>query len=110
MSSSSSSVAEMVNEIHTWLHTTGADLKDQHSFVDAYCLMLREVGLPVDRFFCGAAVLHPLVAAKAWKWIDGKITDYNFTRAERAEAESKNEAPSGKKSTDDASPDVAPVG
>jgi len=70
-----------IHEIHTWLHTVGTDLKDQHTFVDAYCVKVRQAGLPVDRFFCSAAVLHPLVQHKAWKWIDGHITDFNFTRA-----------------------------
>jgi len=68
--------------VHTWLHTVGVDLKDQHTFVDAYCNMIRTAGLPVDRFFCSAAVLHPLVHSKAWKWIDGHITDLDFTRAD----------------------------
>lgn len=69
-----------IHQIHTWLHTVGADLKDQRTFVDAYCAMIRRVGLPVDRFFCSAAVLHPLVHSRAWKWIGGQITDFEFPR------------------------------
>jgi len=73
-------VAETIQELHVWLHNKGIDLKDQHTFVDAFCCKLREVGLPVDRFFCGAQVLHPLVAARGWKWIDGHITDFGWSQ------------------------------
>ena len=62
---------------------------DQHSFIDAYCSKLHdEIGLPVDRFFCGAVVLHPLIGARAWKWMaDGAtITDFEFARADIAKA------------------------
>ena len=79
-------VAETILVLHRWLHITGIDLKDQHTFIEAYCSQLRKVGLPVDRFFCGAAVLHPLVHARAWKWIHHgePITDFTFTHADAA--------------------------
>jgi len=80
--SMNAAVWHAIQEIHTWLHTVGVDLKDQHTFVDAYCVEIRKLGLPVDRFFCSAAVLHPLVHSRSWKWIDGYITESNFTREE----------------------------
>lgn len=75
-------VSNAARDIHTWLHRSGMDCPDQHSFIDAYCSKLREAGLPVDRFFCGAVVLHPLIGARAWKWIDGIITDFEWARAD----------------------------
>jgi adenylate cyclase len=77
---STKSITETVNDIHTWLLTTGLDHTTQHNFVEGYCSKLRELGLPVDRFLCGATVLHPLVAAKSWKWIDGIVTEFSWSR------------------------------
>lgn len=78
-------VAEAILALHRWLHITGTDLKDQHTFIDAYCHQLQELGLPVDRFYCGAGILHPLVHARGWKWIQGEpITDFSFTHADAA--------------------------
>lgn len=76
-------VLETCDALQKWLLTTGCDFEDQHSFVDAYCRQIRRLGLPVDRHWMSAVVLHPLVAARAWKWESpGKITDFQWSREE----------------------------
>ena len=94
-SSISINVAEAILELHKWLHMTGIDHNDEHTFIAAYCTKLQEIGLPVDRFFCGASVLHPLVLARAWKWVDdgSPITDISITRAQDAANESSWDDP-----------------
>jgi len=76
-------VSECILDIHTWLHTIGVDIQG-HEFIDAYCNKLIEVGIPLNRLFCGASVMHPLVAARAWKWLEGTITDFSWSRMEVA--------------------------
>ena len=77
-------VEEAVSELHTWIHTTGVQLKKQHDVFAEFCLVLQKVGLPVDRFYCTAQVMQPLVAARSWKWMDGRVTDNSWSRATNA--------------------------
>ena len=74
-----------VKEIHTWLHTVGIGCPDQYDFTQKYVNKLRGEGLPIDRFYCGETVLHPLLAAKSWKWMDGTVTDMCWTKVEEEE-------------------------
>lgn len=72
-------------EMHEWLHTIGIEEKDPCAFVDSFCLQLRTMEFPVDRFFCGAHVLHPLVLARAWKWINNHtVQEMEWSRAAAA--------------------------
>jgi hypothetical protein len=74
----------MVDSLHLWLHTVAIDLDAMDAFVSAYCEKLRELNLPVDRFFCGATILHPQVAACTWKWeFPMTITEGSFSREQQ---------------------------
>lgn len=70
-----------IQALQQWLLTTGTYLKDAPSFIDAYCHELRHMGIPVERVWFSAVVLHSLVAARAWKWeAPDKITDFSWGR------------------------------
>ena len=75
---------ETVQKVHTWLHTVGIECDDQHTFFEGYVGALRDAGLPVDRFFCAANVVHPLIKTLAWKWLDGNMTDIEWTKIDAA--------------------------
>jgi hypothetical protein len=87
---------ETVDTLHTWLHTEAIDLDAMDAFVSAYCEKLRELNLTVDRFFCGAAILHPQVAACTWKWeFPLTITEGAFTREQQSKLPTKRELGTG---------------
>jgi hypothetical protein len=76
-------VSATADALQHWLLTTGSNFGDEHLFVDAYSHELRSQGIPVDRVWLSANVLHPLVAARAWKWeYPGKITDSSWSKKE----------------------------
>jgi adenylate cyclase len=79
---SSCIVTEKINILHNWLHSTGVALRSRRDFVDAYCLQLRLLDIPIDRFWMSAVVLHPLTAAHAVKWEaeGGRITERSWLR------------------------------
>lgn len=71
----------------SWLLTKGCDAPSMHRFVRGYAQELRSLGMPVDRMFLAAVVLHSLVSSRAWKWmVDGDdITDLSWSRSEHRE-------------------------
>ena len=83
---------EAAKQVHTWLHTVGIDCPDQHRFIEGYVGAIQDAGIPVERFFSAATVLHPLIAGRAWKWMDGIITDFQWSRIEMKEYEEKTKS------------------
>jgi adenylate cyclase len=83
-------VQERVDTLHTWLHSEAVEYDmEKYDFIRGYCELMRELDVPVDRFFCAAAILHPQVAVKRWVWeFPDKVTEYDFSPEEFA---SRNE-------------------
>jgi adenylate cyclase len=79
---SSCSATEKIDTIHNWLHSAGVAMPSPRDFVDAYCVQLRSLDIPIDRFWMSAVVLHPLTAAHAVKWEaeGGRITERSWSR------------------------------
>eukprot|EP00522_Entomoneis_paludosa_P016497 CAMPEP_0172448170 /NCGR_PEP_ID=MMETSP1065-20121228/7238_1 /TAXON_ID=265537 /ORGANISM="Amphiprora paludosa, Strain CCMP125" /LENGTH=467 /DNA_ID=CAMNT_0013199585 /DNA_START=80 /DNA_END=1483 /DNA_ORIENTATION=+ len=62
-------VQEAVQELHRlFLHVEAMDMKNQEALIMAYSEKLNEVGVPVDRFYRGATVTHPLIRVLTMKW------------------------------------------
>ena len=79
-------VSETVAALNKWLHTVGVNFKEHHSFAEAYARELQDLGVPVDRVWFSALVLHPLVAAAAMKWeSSGNFTEQSWSRKEYRE-------------------------
>jgi len=65
-----------------WCLTTGCDAPTVQHFVRGYASQLRIIGLPVDRIFFAAVVLHSLTATRVWKIMDGTLTETAWSRTE----------------------------
>jgi adenylate cyclase len=79
-------VQERVDILHTWLLSESVEYElEKHDFIKGYCELVRELDVPVDRFFCAASILHPQVSVKKWTWeFPNKITEYSFSPEELA--------------------------
>lgn len=79
-------VRERVDTLQTWLLSEAVEYDlERHDFIQGYCELMRELDVPVDRFFCGASVLHPQVSVKRWIWeFPDKIAEYDFSPEEYA--------------------------
>ena len=78
-------------EIQAWLNTGGLECPDEIAFFEGYVDTLRKNGVPVDRFFCGAMILHPLLNGRSWKWLDGIVTVNQWTNKQFEEFTAKEE-------------------
>uniref|UniRef100_A0A7S3LJJ9 Guanylate cyclase domain-containing protein n=1 Tax=Amphora coffeiformis TaxID=265554 RepID=A0A7S3LJJ9_9STRA len=65
-----------------WCLTTGCDAPTMQHFIRGYASQLQAVGLPVDRIFFAAVVLHSLTATRVWKLMDGTLTETAWSRTE----------------------------
>jgi signal transduction histidine kinase/ActR/RegA family two-component response regulator len=68
------SVKQAADEVHRWLFLEGGHFEDVESFMTNYCLLVRKLGIPVDRLYYGGIGLHPQLTAYLWKWEPNDFT------------------------------------
>ena len=61
-------VQQAIADIQKWLFLEGGHLSNVESMLTQYCLEVRRLGIPVDRFCYGGVMLHPQLAAYDWTW------------------------------------------
>eukprot|EP00527_Entomoneis_sp_CCMP2396_P003016 CAMPEP_0198154924 /NCGR_PEP_ID=MMETSP1443-20131203/68861_1 /TAXON_ID=186043 /ORGANISM="Entomoneis sp., Strain CCMP2396" /LENGTH=469 /DNA_ID=CAMNT_0043821641 /DNA_START=5 /DNA_END=1414 /DNA_ORIENTATION=+ len=86
------SVQEAISELHRWLHVEAMDIVRVEQLAIAYGEKMNEVGVPVDRVFKGAVVVHPQVGVMTFRWekesgmfIEKPYARYKKTTKERIE-------------------------